>query len=136
MTKIRPRIIETDEGIQGDFNVTTYDKMQRRLRDKGWIETNRIVAFGIEKGGMEAFLKNYNFNLIENLNSEDLEKMFFRDENGNIIAKINGTHSRKMKEERQSPVLYLKINGCLNYKLRTISCLLQQVFFIILMKIK
>lgn len=48
--------------------------------------------FGIEKGEMEAFLKNYNFNLIQNLNSEDLEKMFFRDEYGNIIAKINGTH--------------------------------------------
>ena len=41
---------------------------------------------------MEAFLKNYHFDLIQNLNSEDLEKMFFRDEYGNIIAKINGTH--------------------------------------------
>jgi O-methyltransferase involved in polyketide biosynthesis len=48
--------------------------------------------FGIEKGEMEAFLKNYNFNLIQNLNSEDLEKMFFRDEQGHIIGKINGTH--------------------------------------------
>jgi len=48
--------------------------------------------FGIEKGGMESFLKNYNFNLIQNLNSEDLEKMFFGDEYGNVIAKINGTH--------------------------------------------
>lgn len=46
---------------------------------------------GIEKGEMEAWLKNYNFNLIQHLNSEDLEKMFFRDEYGNIIAKINGT---------------------------------------------
>jgi methyltransferase (TIGR00027 family) len=46
---------------------------------------------GIEKGEMEAFLKNYNFNLIQNLNSEDLEKMFFGDEQGNIMAKINGT---------------------------------------------
>jgi len=50
MLKLKPRIIETGEGIQGDFNVTTYDKMQRRLRDKGWIETNRIIAFGIDSG--------------------------------------------------------------------------------------
>jgi ubiquinone/menaquinone biosynthesis C-methylase UbiE len=50
MVKIKPRVIETGEGIQGDFNVTTYDKMQRRLRDKGWIETNRIIAFGIDSG--------------------------------------------------------------------------------------
>jgi methyltransferase (TIGR00027 family) len=49
--------------------------------------------FGIEKGETEAFLKNYNFNLIQDLNSEDLEKMFFRDEQGNIMAKINGTLS-------------------------------------------
>jgi len=50
MVKIKPRVIETDEGIQGDFNVTIYDKMQRRLRDKGWIETNSIIAFGIDSG--------------------------------------------------------------------------------------
>lgn len=50
MVKINPRIIETDEGIQGDFNVTIYDKMQRHLRDKGWIETNSIIAFGIDSG--------------------------------------------------------------------------------------
>lgn len=50
MLKLKPRIIETDEGIQGGFNVTIYDKMQRRLRDKGWIETNRIIAFGIDSG--------------------------------------------------------------------------------------
>jgi len=50
MLKLKPRVIETDEGIQGEFNVTTYDKMQRRLRDKGWIETNRVIAFGIDSG--------------------------------------------------------------------------------------
>jgi ubiquinone/menaquinone biosynthesis C-methylase UbiE len=50
MVKIKPRVIETDEGIQGDFNVTTYDKMQRYLRDRGWIETNSIIAFGIDSG--------------------------------------------------------------------------------------
>jgi len=50
MVKIKPRVIETDEGIQGDFNVTTYDKMQRYLRDRGWIETNSIITFGIDSG--------------------------------------------------------------------------------------
>ncbi|OGM08221.1 hypothetical protein A2159_00495 [Candidatus Woesebacteria bacterium RBG_13_34_9] len=48
--------------------------------------------FGIEKGETEAFVKNYHFNLIQDLDSEDLEKMFFRDESGNVVAKINGTH--------------------------------------------
>ena len=48
--------------------------------------------FGIEKGETEAFVKKYHFNLIHDLDSEDLEKMFFRDETGHIIGKINGTH--------------------------------------------
>ena len=50
MSRIKPRVVETNEGIQGDFNVTIYDKMQRRLRDKGWIETNSIITFGINSG--------------------------------------------------------------------------------------
>ena len=30
-----------------------YDKMQSRLRDKGWIEKNRIIAFGIKIKGIK-----------------------------------------------------------------------------------
>jgi ubiquinone/menaquinone biosynthesis C-methylase UbiE len=48
MTK--PRVPETDQGIQGEFNVTVYDQMQRRLRDKGWIETNELIHHGITQG--------------------------------------------------------------------------------------
>jgi ubiquinone/menaquinone biosynthesis C-methylase UbiE len=46
----RPRVIETDQGIQGEFNVNLYDQMQRRLRDKGWIETADIIKSGITNG--------------------------------------------------------------------------------------
>jgi len=46
----RPRVEDTDSGIQGEFNVAIYDKMQRRLRDKGWIETKDIIKSGITKG--------------------------------------------------------------------------------------
>lgn len=46
----RPREPETDHGIQGEFNVETYDQMQRRLRDKGWIETQDIIKSGITQG--------------------------------------------------------------------------------------
>ena len=47
---MRPRVIETDQGIQGEFTVNLYDQMQRRLRDKGWIETKDIIKSGIMKG--------------------------------------------------------------------------------------
>lgn len=47
---VKPRIIETGEGIQGEFDVKIYDQMQRRFRDKGWIETPRIIRSGIIKG--------------------------------------------------------------------------------------
>jgi ubiquinone/menaquinone biosynthesis C-methylase UbiE len=46
----RARIVETDSGIQGEFTVAIYDDMQRRLRDRGWIETNDIINSGITEG--------------------------------------------------------------------------------------
>ena len=48
MTK--PRVPETDQGIQGEFNVTFYDQMQKTLRDKGWIETKELLKQGITQG--------------------------------------------------------------------------------------
>ncbi len=47
---VKPRVIETDEGIQGEFIVEVYDKMMRNLRDKGWIETKLILKTGINHG--------------------------------------------------------------------------------------
>jgi ubiquinone/menaquinone biosynthesis C-methylase UbiE len=47
---VKPRIIETGEGIQGDFDVRIYDQMMRRMRDKGWLQTGEIVKAGITNG--------------------------------------------------------------------------------------
>jgi len=47
---VKPRIIETDQGIQGDFNVKMYDSMMRRMRDKGWIETDLVLKAGVRQG--------------------------------------------------------------------------------------
>ena len=46
----RPRVPETDHGIQGEFTVEIYDRMQRRFRDKGWIETKDIIESGMTRG--------------------------------------------------------------------------------------
>ncbi len=48
MTK--PRIPETDHGIQGEITVTLYDQMQRNLLKKGWIETQALLDSGITEG--------------------------------------------------------------------------------------
>ena len=48
MTK--PRIPETDHGIQGEITVAQYDQMQRSLRDRGWIETPSLLKHNITKG--------------------------------------------------------------------------------------
>jgi hypothetical protein len=45
-----PRVLEMSQGIQGEFNVTLYDQMQRRLRDKGWIETKDNQWFTARMG--------------------------------------------------------------------------------------
>ncbi len=47
---VRPRIVETDEGIQDEFDVRIYDSMMRRLRDKEWMETDHIITSGITDG--------------------------------------------------------------------------------------
>src|SRR5271157_4676980 len=48
MTK--PRVKETDQGIQGEFTVEIYNRFQRTMRDRGWIETNAIIKSGIQTG--------------------------------------------------------------------------------------
>lgn len=48
MTK--PRIPETDHGIQGEITVAQYDQMQRSFRDKGWMETKALLGSGITQG--------------------------------------------------------------------------------------
>ena len=47
---VKQRVVETDEGIQGEFNVQAYDQMMRRMRDKGWLETKLILKAGITNG--------------------------------------------------------------------------------------
>jgi ubiquinone/menaquinone biosynthesis C-methylase UbiE len=46
----KARIVETDSGIEGETTVAIYDTMQRKLRDRGWIETNDIIQSGITEG--------------------------------------------------------------------------------------
>ena len=47
---VKPRIVEIEEGIQGEFNVETYDRFMRGMRDRGWIETNLVLEAGITRG--------------------------------------------------------------------------------------
>lgn len=49
-------------------------------------------TFGIEEGDIENYLGTFKFDLIENLDSTDLEKKYFQDYSGNAITKVNGTH--------------------------------------------
>jgi ubiquinone/menaquinone biosynthesis C-methylase UbiE len=85
MTK--PRIPETDKGIQGEITVGQYDQMQRVLRDRGWIEIKPIIDSGISAGhaleigygpgylGLE-WLKNTNGATLTGLDiSPDMQKM-------------------------------------------------------------
>ena len=47
---VRPRIQETDSGITGEFTCEMYNDMQRRFRDRGWMETDDITKAGITSG--------------------------------------------------------------------------------------
>lgn len=49
---LRPRIRETDEGIQDETSVRLFDDFKRMMRDRGWLETNEILRAGIDKGSI------------------------------------------------------------------------------------
>jgi methyltransferase (TIGR00027 family) len=49
-------------------------------------------TFGIAKGEMNNFLKQWGLSLIEHLDSNELEEKYFRDDENNIIGNVNGTH--------------------------------------------
>ncbi len=47
---VKPRKIETLDGIQDFSTVADYDLLQRNMRDKGWLVTDKIIAAGIDHG--------------------------------------------------------------------------------------
>jgi ubiquinone/menaquinone biosynthesis C-methylase UbiE len=47
---VKLRVPETEDGIQGEFDVRTYDTFMRGMRDRGWMETNEIIKAGITSG--------------------------------------------------------------------------------------
>ncbi len=47
---MKQRIPETNEGIQGEFDVSVFNEFQKNMRDRGWIETNQIIQSGIAQG--------------------------------------------------------------------------------------
>lgn len=47
---VKPRIVETDQGITGESETQAYDQMLRHLRDKGWMETDLIIKEGLSSG--------------------------------------------------------------------------------------
>lgn len=48
--RVPPRIPETDHGIQGEFNVMTYNTLMKNLRDKNRLATPLILQAGIRTG--------------------------------------------------------------------------------------
>ncbi len=50
MTK--PRVIETNEGIQSELTVDIFDRFARGMRDKGWNNVDSFIKAGITKGNV------------------------------------------------------------------------------------
>ena len=83
----KQRIPETDQGITGELVVSDFDKFQKKLRDRGLIETDDIIKSGINTGealeigpgpgylGLEWLKKTNNTNLHWIEISEDMKKI-------------------------------------------------------------
>ncbi|BAL00846.1 putative methyltransferase [Oscillibacter valericigenes Sjm18-20] len=48
----KKRIIETNEGIQGELTVEIFNNFARNMRDKGWNNVDSIIKVGITKGNV------------------------------------------------------------------------------------
>ncbi len=49
---LKQRIIETNEGIQGEFETADFDIFQKNMRDRGFLETNDIIKSRIDTGNV------------------------------------------------------------------------------------
>ena len=49
---VKPRVIETNEGIQGELTVEIFDRFARGMRDKGWNNIDSFIKAGITKGNV------------------------------------------------------------------------------------
>lgn len=49
---IKPRVIETNEGIQDEITVEMFDAFARTMRDRGWNGIESMIATGITGGDM------------------------------------------------------------------------------------
>lgn len=49
---IKTRVIETNEGIQNELTVETFDLFARKMRDKGWNNVDDMIASGISNGDL------------------------------------------------------------------------------------
>lgn len=47
---VKPRVKETDNGIQNPFDITVFDKMRRKMRDDNHLDTVRLIQSGINHG--------------------------------------------------------------------------------------
>lgn len=48
----KQRIIETNEGIQGELTIEVFDQFARIMRDKGWNNVDNFYKAGITKGNV------------------------------------------------------------------------------------
>lgn len=49
---LKQRIVETNEGIQGELTVESFDRFARIMRDKGWNNVDSFLKAGIIKGNV------------------------------------------------------------------------------------
>lgn len=47
---VKPRVKETDTGIQNTLDITAFDKMRRKMRDHDHLDTVRLIQSGINNG--------------------------------------------------------------------------------------
>jgi len=57
------------------------------------VKADEKWTFGIEEGTISQFLKEHEFDLVEELDTSSIEERYFKNREGELVARVNGTHS-------------------------------------------
>ena len=55
-------------------------------------------GFGVEEDSIKTYLDEHGFRIIEELNSDTLDRRYFTDSTGNLVGRVNGSHSIVLAE--------------------------------------
>ncbi len=104
--KLIKRISGPDSRIVFDYIYSSVLRHEEKYYGDEELHKNVEVVgepwgFGVEEDSIKTYLDEHGFRIIEELNSDTLDRRYFTDSTGNLVGRINGSHSIVLAESIQ-----------------------------------